>query len=141
MATKRIVIHVDDEEVGVVLKTAKKEDGIWRAELMTQATKMEQSATSMVAFYLFPTCMASVKEPQWVRDMSLSDFVSKIDEPDIDTWVGEAYELNPQWKKSMRDLAELGEPDTKKSGSPSSGLTMPMEEVKKGTEISQPLKT
>jgi hypothetical protein len=141
MPTKRLVIHVDDNEVEIVLKTAKKGDGIWRAELMTEAVKMEQSARSMIAFYLYPTCIAAVKEPQWVRDMSLDDFIKKVDEPDIDQWNADAYELNQQWKKGMRDLAELGEPDTKKSGTPSSGLTVPTEEAEAPTEISQPLKS
>lgn len=141
MATKEIVIHIDDEEVKVVLKSAKKADGIWRGQLMSDAIKMEEGKSeSMVAFYLYPTCMASVKEPEKVRQMSLDDFINKVDEADIDMWLKEAYELNPQWKRGMQDLVEMTEEQSKKLGTPSNGSTLPTEEMPVSQETSPTLK-
>ena len=81
---------------------------------MTKALKLDkEDPSALVAFYLYPTCMAAVKEPQWVKDMPLEDFINLVDEPDIDLWVGEAYELNPQWQASMRVLSGLGEDEAK----------------------------
>jgi len=140
VAIKTIVIHVNDEEVQVELKSARKMDGIWRAELMAKAAIMPpEDKTSMVAFYLYPSCVAAVKSPQAIRDMTLDDFISTVDEADIDLWLQEAYDLNPQWKANMRMLAEMGEGEQKKLGTPSNGLEKLMEENQTEQAASQNL--
>ena len=88
MATKIITIHVDDEPVEVTLKSARKDDGLWRAELMMKSSEQMDRMRQIAAFHLYPTCVAAVKEPASVRDMSFDDFMTKIDEADIDAWVG-----------------------------------------------------
>ena len=121
----------------MVLKSARKADGIWRAELMGKAAQMDSTQPeSQVAFYLFPTCVACVKEPLEIRNMSLSDFLNKVDENDIETWTKEAYELNPQWKEGWKLLAEMSEEQSKLTGTPSSGSTEPMEVMPVSQEIS-----
>lgn len=129
MATKVIEIHLDDDVVQVELKSAKKSDGIRRAELMALAATMSPGdKNSMVAFYLYPSCIASVKAPQSIRDLSLEDFINRVDEADIDVWLEEAYTLNPQWKTSILMLAEMGADDQKKLGTLSIGSETPTEE-------------
>lgn len=142
MPTKTITVHIDDVATEVVLKSARKEDGIWRGELMTQAAVGGvQNARSMVAFYLYPTCVAAVKAPLEVRTMSLDDFIAKVDEADMDMWTEEAYGLNPQWKISMKVLAELSEEEAKKPGTPLTGSGSPTEDPKMQLEISPSLKS
>ena len=142
MATKIITIHVDDEPVEVTLKTARKDDGIWRAELMAKAaTEGANDARSMAAFYLYPTCVAAVKSPESIRNILLGDFMSRIDEADLDMWVSEAYELNPQWKASMKVLAEMSKEEEKKIGQPLTGSNMPMETQMLTVETSPALRS
>lgn len=122
MANKKIIIHYNDQKVTVTLKSAKKLDGIRRATLMTDAIKMDQNdPLALTAFYLYPTCVCSVEEPAWLKDISLQDFAEKVDEVDIDTWIAGAYEINPHWKAGMQALAKMGEEDEKKPGTPSTG--------------------
>lgn len=143
MATKRILVHIDDVEVEIELKSAKKADGLFRAELMEKAVKLDlQAGRSMVGFYLYPTCLAAVKEPSWIRDISLDDFINKVDEVDMDTWTEEAYLLNPQWKANLQMLANMGaevldDEQTKKTGTPLSGSTTLTQDLE---ETSQALK-
>ena len=143
MATKRIIVHIDDEEVEIELKSAKKGDGLFRGELMEKAVKMDlANGRSMVGFYLYPTCLAAVKVPLWIRDMSLDDFIDRVDEVDMDRWTEEAYVLNPQWKANLQMLAQLGtevldDEQSKKTGTPLNGLTTPTQDL---VETSQPLK-
>ena len=130
MATKIIRVHIDDVAVEVELKAARKADGLWRAELMgLAAAGTSTDPVSLVGFYLYPTCVAAVKRPGWVRDITLEDFIDKVDEQDMDLWCGAAYELNPQWQHSMQTLASMTDEESKKTGTPSSGLTQPMEAV------------
>jgi hypothetical protein len=97
----KVIIHYDDEPVEVVIKKARKADGVLRAELMTKAGGTAGSdLVKMIAFFLYPTCIASVSEPQWVREMSFEDFYNKVDEADIDEWMKVAFEENPHWQKS-----------------------------------------
>ena len=144
MSTKVITIHVDDEEVQVTLKSAKKDDGLWRAELMSQAAVKNKDKTDQRAleeFYTHPTCVAAVKDPDWVRNMPFDDFMSTVDEADIITWTIEAYELNPQWKAGMVRRAQLGEEEEKKIGTPSNGSPKPTGRRTRRTATSQPLKS
>jgi hypothetical protein len=127
MATKIITIHVDDEPVEVTLKSARKDDGLWRAELMMKSSEQMDRMRQIAAFHLYPTCVAAVKEPASVRDMSFDDFMAKVDEADIDAWVGAAYELNPQWKQSMKALVDMTEDEKKRPGTSVSGSPVPTE--------------
>ena len=107
MTLEKITIEIDDKAIELELKSAKKADGIYRAELMMGATKLEESELrKQVAFFIYPTCIAAVKSPEWVRQMSLADFIDKVGESDMDAWLTKAYELNPQWKTGMRVLGE-----------------------------------
>ena len=127
MATKIITIHVDDEPVEVILKSARKDDGLWRAELMMKSSEQIDRMRQIAAFHLYPTFLAAVKEPASVRDMSFDDFMTKIDEADIDTWVGAAYELNPQWRQSMKALVDMTEEEKKRTGTSANGSPTPTE--------------
>ena len=139
MATKVIHVEIDDKEVEVVLKSARKADGIWRAELMGKAALGQSNdPKAMVGFYLHATCVAAVKEPDWVRNLPLDDFIERVGEADIDTWVAAAYEINPQWRQAMKQLAELGEDESKKIGTSESGLSKPTEEP---TLVTSPVST
>jgi hypothetical protein len=138
--TKNLTIHIDDKPVKIKLKAARKADGILRAELMTKAINGDQSPRSQVAFFLYPTCIAAVAEPQEVREMSLDDFINNVDEADIDKWLALAYELNPQWQTTMQALAAIGEEAEKKISESSSGLMQRMGDLTPAPETSQPLK-
>ena len=122
---KTITIHIDDKPQEITIGSAKKVDGIRRGELMFAATTIDEpEATKQVAFFLYPTCVASVREPESVRNMSLVDFMERVDEADIDTWMATAYECNPQWRTSLQALAEVGEEASeKKSLMSSDGLS------------------
>lgn len=142
MATKKLMIHIDDKPVEITIGTARKVDGIIRAERMAMAARMEQTdPLAMTAFYLYPTCTACVREPLWVRDMPVRDFAEKIDEADIDMWVKDAYELNSHWQTAMRLLSEIGAEEEKKTGTPLSGSMPPTGEPIPSQETSQPLKS
>ena len=162
MATKNVVIHVDmawaiehkmvDSSYDakgeytypcpVVLKSARKEDGIRRAEMMLEATKLDvEEYRKRIAFYQYPTCVCSVLDPVALKNMSLEDFISVVEEADIDEWEVLAYDLNPQWKKGMRLLATLSAEEEKKTGTSSNGSTQPMETQTSSPEISLPSKS
>ena len=143
MATKSITIEIDDKPVEIELKSAKKADGIRRAELMLEATNLNESELRrQVAFFIWPTCIAAVKSPEWVRNMSLADFIDKVDEVGMDLWFGEAFTLNPQWKAGMKVLGEVMTDEAQKKitqsepGSPKSTGRM----KKKKMATSQPLR-
>ncbi len=125
---KNITIHVDDEERVITIGSARKADGIRRVELMSSVDEMNISKTEkMVAFWLYPTCVCSVREPEAIKEMSFKDFVDKVDEADIDLWVKAAYECNPQWKASLENLGKVSEDDQKKILTPSPGSSTPTE--------------
>jgi hypothetical protein len=132
-----ITIHVDDEPVEITIGSARKEDSIRRAELMNTAARMEPGPLSMVAFYLYPVCVCSVREPESAKYMSLDDFVSKVDDADLDAWAAKAYELNPHWKQMINDLGKVDEAEKeKKILTPSPGSSTPTETTEKTLEIS-----
>lgn len=119
MATHKIKVHIDSKVVTVELKSARKSDGIWRAELMTKALlNQENQPRALVGFYLYPNCMAAVLEPQWVRDLTLDEFIDRVDEVDMDTWTEAAFALNPHWKQTLKNIGELDEESSKKTGTP-----------------------
>lgn len=118
--------------VDVIVKSAKPIDGFYRSDLMIKAAELPDShLRQMAAFYLYPTCVASVKEPQWVHDMSFEDFISKVDEADMDAWATAAYELNPQWQARNKTLAQFTAAEEKKTGMSPSGSPMPTDQSKK----------
>jgi len=120
---KTITIHIDDQPQEVTLGSAKKSDSIRRGELMFHATTLDvPEAMKQVAFFLHPTCVCAVREPASLREMSLEDFMNRVDEVDIDLWMAGAYECNPQWKSALEALAEVGSEEAeKKIGTPSDG--------------------
>ncbi len=139
MSKETLIIHVDDEAREVTVGSAHKADSIRRNELMLIATRMEDTEVNKnVAFFLYPSCVASVREPEDVRNMSFQDFLTKVDETDIDTWLELAYKHNPQWRTALEALSRVGaEEAEKKIGTPLNGSSTPTEESTKTTAISQ----
>ncbi len=128
MATKSITIHVDEEEVTLLLKSASKAEGIRRAEMMAHSRDGDMADRSesekQVAFYLYPTCICCVREPANYRDLPFDEFL-KVDEQDMDAWVQAAYDVNPQWARAWKMMAQMSETDEKKVGTPSDGSSEP----------------
>jgi hypothetical protein len=119
MATKRITVQINDQPVDLVLKSARVADGVRRSELMAEAAQGDMTTIrSQHAFFTYPTCVAAVSEPDWVRDMSLDQFLADVDENDMLIWQAAAFEMNPQWVRSLKSLGELGEEAEKKTGTP-----------------------
>jgi len=144
MATRKLTIHIDDFEIEIVLRSARKEDGIRRAELMMEAVSKDDKNTKnllkQVAFYQYPSCVCCVSSPDYIREMSFGDFI-KVDEADIDQWTIDANELNPQWKKTMQALVVLSDEEEKKTGTLLNGSLPLMDETMPSPEISPPLKS
>lgn len=128
MATKSITIHVGEEEVTLLLKPASQRDGVRRATLMATSREGEMADRSeiekQVAFYKYPTCVCCVREPERIAQMTFDQFM-EVDEQDIDAWVQAAYDLNPQWAKAWKLMAEMTEQEAKKVGTPSDGSSEP----------------
>ena len=132
---KKIIIHIDDQEQEVTIGSAKKVDGIRRSELMLNAIALTETASKQVAFWLYPTCISAVREPESVKNMPLEDFMSRVDEADIDLWMEAAYECNPHWRSASEALAKVGsEISEKKIMMPSYGSLESMETQTKTSE-------
>ncbi len=115
---KTITIHVDEQPVEVELRSARKSDGLRRAERMMDAAKMDgNDGLKQVAFFLYPTCIAATVTEE-IAKMTLTDFVEKVDEADVDKWAETAYELNPQWRDAFKVMAEMGAEAEKKISTP-----------------------
>ena len=120
---KQITIHIDDQEQDITIGSAKTADSIRRSDLMITATNLDApESTKRVAFFLYPTCVASVREPAFVKEMSLEDFMQRVDEVDIDTWMAAAYECNTHWRTAIEALSKVGNEEAeKKTGTFSDG--------------------
>lgn len=137
MATKSITIHVDDLPVEVVLKSARKRDGIRYVELMRGAINFEDqdpnrllTAEEQLHVYVWPACVAAVKTPPEIRNMTFEDFMEKVDDVDVNMWLAAAYELNPQWRPPAplppgAQPEPMSEEDQKKILMSSDGSTEP----------------
>ena len=125
MTTKIITIHYQGKPQEIVVRSSRSKDGIMRSELMQQASLLpEDNPGKYTAFYVHPTCVAAVEEPEWVRNMTLEQF-GEVDEQDITKWLDDVYELNPHWKNAWRILHELTEAQEKKTGASLIGSQMP----------------
>jgi hypothetical protein len=121
MATKKITVRIKDEPVELTLRSSKVDDGLWRGELIAQAVQARENETqrrSVAGIVIYPNCVPAVKEPDWVREMSLDDFINDVEEQDANTWMDAAYELNPHWKNIYQAPDEEAE---KKILPPSTG--------------------
>jgi hypothetical protein len=130
MPIQIITIHVDDQPIKISVRSARKFNTIRRTELIMESEniaggKGESELRKTVAQFIYPTCMASVELPvstdrmpieefvklldagKWTGAYSFNDFVTRIDDADIDTWTKTAYELNPQWRQGEQILGSL----------------------------------
>lgn len=143
MATKRVTITLNDQPVELVLRSSSVEDGLLRGQIMAKAyaRKDEEGMTQelrIAGTILHPVCVACVREPRSVRELSLEEFF-QLDEQEVNAWANAAYELNPHWKIQVDIPSDEAE---KKIGTPSSGSpasTSP--ETMQPSEISQPSAT
>jgi hypothetical protein len=127
MTKKIITVQYNGEPLEITIRNARSKDGILRAELMGKASLLEESNPSKyTAFYIHPTCIAAVDEPEWVRTMTLDQF-GDVDEQDIAKWLDAVYEINTHWKNAWRVLHELTEAQEKKTGASLIGSQMPTE--------------
>lgn len=139
--TNKITIHVKGVLVEVTLRHAKARDGIRRAKLMQEAAKLPADAPDKyAAFYLYPTCVSAVAEPEWVRAMPFEDFLD-VEETEIDLWTGRVYDINPHWREVLRTLHNLTLEEEKKTGQLLNGLNQLTETLQQVTETYPPLKS
>lgn len=140
MTIKIITVHYKGEPLEITVRSARAKDGIYRAELMQKASMLpEDHSGKYTAFYIHPTCVAAVQEPEWVRTMSIDDF-GEFDEKDINAWLDAVYEQNEHWKNAWRILQELTDAQEKKTGASLIGSQM-LTETQTKPETSPPLKS
>lgn len=139
MATKQIVIHVGEQEVTLTLHSVSKRDGIRRAVMMSESRDGEMKdrleIEKGIAFFKYPTCICAVKEPEEYVHLPFDRFLD-VDEQDMDAWEAAAYELNPQWARAWKLMADMTEQDEKKLSTSEDGSSAPTPQP--ATTTSQP---
>ena len=112
MTTKEIDIHLkeDGELVHLNLHSAHIEDGLYRGQLIGEAVHMKENgnarenAKRSAGIMMRPSCLASLREDDPLRNMSLDEFF-EIPDYDMNIWLDAVYEINPHWNPNGYRMA------------------------------------